>query len=470
MNEGKGPSEPRRAARGPLWWAMLVLPLWVVLILCTHWEPVMSDGWNHLWWYRSHTIGLGVLYEFFKDIYLNENPRLGQLWTLLAYARGPYHVIVTPLVELGVFAMLTVLALGRWPSVRRSDDALVAAIITAVIAACTPQLGPILCYRPFTGNYTFGLALNLLWLVPYRLEVAAPRPARIWLVPLMFVLGLAAGLSNEHTGLAFLAMGLVASIVAVRRGGLRIWMIAGLVGLAAGYVLLLTAPGQHMRYQGLAEHAGILTRITDRGVFGNLRIVDMLAVAILPMLPLVGLALIERRTTGPATTSTTSRWTAIVLALGGLACTLTLLASPKIGPRLYFASVALIAAGLAGWLAGQLRSTWVRRSAAILAAGTLVFVEARLVEIHRVVGPLGAIRRDRIEQGARGSVVMVPRYPVDGNRYFLGDDLRGTSLRQAIAVEYGLQAVELEAPAIDGDRPGSRPGRARALPTSPATP
>jgi hypothetical protein len=76
----------------------------------------------------------------------------------------------------------------------------------------------------------------------------------------------------------------------------------------------------------------------------------------------------------------------------------------------------------------------------------LVFVEARLVWIHRVVGPLGALRRDRIEHGAQGAVVTVPRYPFGGSRYFLGDDFRVTTLREAIAVSYGLKAIELEAP------------------------
>jgi hypothetical protein len=451
VTEGQGSPLARNDARpgelgGYLWWALLVLPLWVVLSLCTHWEPVMGDGWGHIEWHRHHTVGLYELYDFCKEIYLNENPRLGQLLTLLVYTRGPYHTIVTPLVELGVFTTLTVLALGRWPSFRRSEDALVAAIITATIASCSPQIGPLLFYRPFTGNYMFGLALNLWWLVPYRLELAAPRPARTWLAPVMFVLGLAAGLSNEHTGLAFLAMGLLGSFVALRRGGLRIWMIAGLVGLAAGYWLLLTAPGQHVRYESLAEKAGIFARITSRGVAGNLRVVGVLALAILPMLPLAGLAVVERRTTGPATWSATARWTAVVLALGGLACTVTLLASPKIGPRLYLASIALIAAALAGWLAAQLRSTWARRSCAVLAAGALGFVGVRVIEIHAVVGPLGAIRRDRIEHGTPGSVVTVPPFPCDGSRYFLGDDFLFLTRRESLASGYGLKAVELEAP------------------------
>lgn len=458
MTEGQGsllaPRDARTSGLGPtpspavawsyLWWALLVLPLWGVLVLCTHWEPVMRDGWGHIGWYRDHPAGLRTFYEFCKEIYLHENPRLGQFLTLLVHARGPYHTIVTPLVELGVLAMLTVLALGRWPSIRRSDDARVAAIVTAIVAACVPQIGAMLFYRPFTGNYTFGLALNLLWLVPYRLELTTPRPRRRWLAPLMLVLGVVAGLCNEHTGLAFLAMGLCASVFALRRGGLRSWMIAGLCGLAAGYVLLLTAPGQHVRYQGLADQAGILARITGRGMLGNLRVIGVLALATLPMILLVAIAFVERWTAGPAARSATSRWSCVVLALGGVACTLTLLASPKIGPRLYFASVALIGAGLAGWLAAVVRHTWARRVCAILVVFVLVYVGTRLVCIHRVIGPLGEVRRDRIEHGVRGAVVTVPRYPVDGSRYFLGDDFLVTTLRQAIAVGYGLKAVELE--------------------------
>jgi hypothetical protein len=136
----------------------------------------------------------------------------------------------------------------------------------------------------------------------------------------------------------------------------------------------------------------------------------------------------------------------IALALGGLTCTLTLLASPKIGPRLHFASIALIAAGLAGWIGAQLRRTWARRSCAIVVAGALVFVAVRLIAIHWIIGPLGAIRRDRIEHGEPGSVVMVPRWPYDRSRYFVGDDLIDPVRRQSIASAFGLDAIELEAP------------------------
>jgi hypothetical protein len=443
VTEGPASRSSATRALAPWWWAALVVPLWTVLVLCTYWEPVMGDGWGHVGWHRDNRVGWYAIYDFCREIYLNENPRLGQLLTMLAYTRGPYHVIVTPLVELGVFALLTALALGRWPSLRRTDDALVATIVAAVVASCTPQIGPMLFYRPFTGNYTGGLALNLLWLVPYRLELGAARPRRLWLAPVMLVLGLAAGLSNEHTGFAFIAMGGAAAVAAQRCGRLRAWMIAGLVGLVVGYALLLTAPGQHLRYSGLAEQATILERISQRGVAGNLRVVGFLALAMVWTLPLVAIGLVERWRTGPSSLPALDRWACIALALGGLVCTLTLLGSPKIGPRLYFASVVLVAAALAGWLGAQLRTRWSRRTAAFAAAAALIFVAARLIVVHRVVGPLGAIRRERIEQGAPGSVVTVPPFPVTSSRYFLGDDF-AQPRRDAVAADYKLKAIELE--------------------------
>ena len=152
-----------------------------------------------------------------------------------------------------------------------------------------------------------------------------------------------------------------------------------------------------------------------------------------------------------------------MLALGGLVSALTLLASPKLGPRLYFASVALIAAGLVGWLVDRLREApvapatgraawwpgrwidaWAARGCAIVAAGVLAYVEIRLVAIHRVVGPLGAIRAERIEHAPAGAAVTVPRYPYPRSRYFLGDDLLDPGVRDVLAREFHLGSVALE--------------------------
>jgi len=423
------------------WWALLVVPLWLVLALCAHWEPVIHDGWSHVGWFRDLAHGLGSFYDFVRECYTRENPRLGQPLTLLSYAPGPYHAIVTPLVELGVLALLTAVALGRWPRLARSDDALAAALVTAILFACQPQIGPMLAYRPFTWNYLFGLGMNLAWLMPYRRERIAPLPVRWWRAPASLVLGFAAGMCNEHTGIAFGAMAGLATWVAWRRGGLRPWMIAGLIGLAAGYAVLLTAPAQHLRYGGLAEQAGVFERIVNRGVAENLRVFGHIALALVPALPLVVIGLAQR---SPRAPDAADRGSHAVLALGGLACAVTLLASPRIGGRLYLATIALIGAGLTGWLVGRLTAAWARRAVAVLAAAALVWVGVRLVVIYRGVGPLGAIRRERLVSAPPGAAVTVPRYPYPQSRYFPGDDFEVSDIREFTARVFGLSSLALE--------------------------
>lgn len=466
--------DPRPSFGGPgglLWWALLVLPLWAFLALAVHWEPVMRDGWGHVWWLRDRPLSIAVLVEHAKQSYLHMNPRLGQVATLASYTDGPWHTIVTPLIELGVFALLTVHALGRWPSIRRADDAFAALLVTALVVLCAPQVGPMLFYRPFTYNYLFAVGVSLLWLVPYRLAVdRAARPfgeadgrgqppsvvaARWWQAPVSVVLGIAAGYCNEHTGLAFLAMGLAAWWFVRRRApGHHSWMLAGLLGLAAGYTVLLTAPGQRERYTGLAAQTGLFERILDRGIAGNLDVLLSLAMAFLPAVPVIAVALLERRRLGVPVRTSAARWAPVVLALAGLVCAGALLASPKIGPRLYFASVALISAGLTGWLVVQLRSAWSRRLCAVLAAAGLAYVAVRIVAISRVAGPIGEARRDRIWRGA-GTAVTLPRYPYPPSRYFLGDDLRDAELRRVLVELFYLKQLDLAPasnPALDALR------------------
>lgn len=409
--------------------------LWIVTILCTRWEPIVRDGWSNLSWYRTNHLTFDAAWHFLKDGWLGSNPRLGQTLTTILYAPGPYHAIATPLMELALLFVMTAIALGRWPSVRRADDALVFATTTAIFAICTPQFGAMLFYRPFFGNYTFGLLLNLAWLVPYRFRSAG----RWWWAPLLLVLGVAAGMCNEHTGPAFLGLGIAAML---DRREARPWMIAGLIGLAAGYVLLLVAPGHEARYNGLAKEAGILGRIAERGAGENLKIVAMLALYVAWSLPWVALGFIARHRTKPDPLAAGERYALWALAGAGVVATLVLLGSPKLGPRLYVHSVALIAIAIAGAVVAQLAAPWARRACAALSIATLLYVEIRCVITYRAVGEVSADRVSAIQTGL-GKKLVLPRYPYGGGKWFLGEDFTSQALRENIAADYGVASIEL---------------------------
>lgn len=435
-------------------WIAVVVPTWIVLVLCTHWEPILRDGWGHYRWHQVFATTPGNVWTFAHDSYVHNNPRLGQVLTLLVYTPGPYHEIVTPLVELLLFYLLTVLALGRRPELARTDDALVFATIVALIGFVVPQIGPMLFYRPFTGNYLYGLVIGLLFLAPYRLHGETPRPRDWWWIPMMVIAGLATGMANEHTAPTFALVAVVAVALFVRRGERPApWMIAGLVGLVAGGLALYFAPGQDIRYNGLAQ-TGMLARITERSLSANARIVLVLFAYLWRLAPWLALGAVAWKIAATKAPITRARTTSAIIAVGAaFAIALTLLVSPKQGPRLYFASVSLVCAAVASMLVPLVTDRVFRVTAWVLAAAALVYTWGYSVVTYHAVGTEFAQRLDAIDSAPAHGVVTVTPYSVPRNRWFLGEDFGVDHLRFNLAINRGLAGIVLDRPAEVNDAP-----------------
>jgi hypothetical protein len=346
---------------------------------------------------------------------------------------------VTPLVELAVLALASALVLGRWPSPRSRDDARLFLTLGGIAIATCPVVGPMLFYRPYTGNYLYPVASLLLLLLPYRCHAEAPRAVRWWSAPALLVLGIAVGLGNEHTGVAVLAALLCAVTWFVRRGDrLAVWMIAGIAGVAVGYVALLLAPGHAFRYGGLA-HEPTLAVIARRGLGGNARIAGQLVLHVAIALPWVAAAFALRRR-GVDAMSRARVLASWVLAGAGILATLALYASPIVGDRLYVASTLLVAAPLAGWVDAHVAA---RRASAVLSVAALVVVFARCLWAYHALGAAGRERIDLLEHAAPGSAVVLPRLPVERSYWNVGEDLDDPARRALLAHDFGLTSIEL---------------------------
>ena len=430
--------------RAPYVWIGLLVPVWVVLVACTHWEPILRDSWGHYFEHVHIPLSLWRVWEFTRDNYIHNNPRLGQTFTMLTFTPGPWHSVITPLVEILLFIQLAALALGRWPSLRRSDDALVVATIIGLVALCAPQLGPMLFYRPFTGNYLFGFVLSLAFVLPYRFALAEPQARGWWWIPIMLVAGAAAGLANEHTAPTCAAAALAASLIAWRRGRLSPWMIAGIVGVIAGGITLYLAPGQDVRYNGLATQEGLVARIASRGFVADLWIVAGIAWYAWKMLVVLALGLVVWWLDGrPRMAGARS---AAAIALAALAIGLTLLASPKQGARLDFASVCLLAAAIASLVVPLLADARARMAAWLLAGAAIAYMLVACVWTYAIVGPEAARRLVALEHAPKGSALQIPPLSLARSRWFLGDDLAVDTQRRRLAADFGLTTIELTGP------------------------
>jgi len=442
--------------RGWLVWCAVVIPVWITLVLCTHWEPVLRDGWGHVQWHRTFSTTPGNVWTFAHESYVHNNPRLGQVLTLLVYTPGPWHELVTPLVELALFYLLALHALGRRPSLQRADDALMFATIVAMVALVAPLIGQLLFYRPFTGNYLFSLVIGLGFLAPYRLHAEAPIVRRPWWIAIMLVLGYATGLCNEHTGPAFIAMTAFAIFAFWRRGERpSAWMIAGLLGVVAGFIALYVAPAQSIRYNALATSTSLFGRAAARSTLDNLRIIGGPYAAAWKLVPWLALGVGGWLGTRQIPLVSRARLlSALVAMAASLAIAATLLVSPKQGGRLDFASVCLLCAALASLALPFIRTHATRAIAWGLATLAIAYLLFNSLITYQTAGAEFRTRFDAISSAPPRGVVTVTPYTLPRSRWFLGEDFASDGLRFGLAWNRNLAGIVLDHPAEANDDPG----------------
>ena len=226
--------------------------LWLLFFVQAVNTPVLLDDWFQLRYWRDHDFGCGLAVGVRAPQLLPLQPadRRGLARHRRWLASGSSDRDAARAAR--TLPIVFVIAFGRLPRPNLRDLQLLLFIQT-MIWLVIPIPGIMYFYRPFATNYLWAFTITLALFVPYRLALAADatRP-RLWLVPIMFVLGWLAGMCNEHTGPT--AMVAIAGFVyaAWRLRRLRAWMVAGLVGLYVGYPMLFFAPGQAVRYGGLA--------------------------------------------------------------------------------------------------------------------------------------------------------------------------------------------------------------------------
>lgn len=403
-------------------------------------EPILHDGWWHALAHARRPFSLGALVDFIGDAYLHTNPRLGQWLTFVAFAPGPWHALLAAGFAVALLLGTFVLAYARAPRPRDLADTARLAAIAGLIYVCVPNPGQMLCYRPFTGNYVWAFCVTIALAAPYRIALARPAaPGRGALTALgMFVLGLAAGLANEHTGpTAILALAGATFVLRRRDGRFRPWTLAGLIGLAAGTALLVGAPGQSLRYHGLGAETSLVGNLFERGLGGDLRIVGMSFLYTIGAWVILAVALIKRRAL--------SREVLILIA-AALAIVLTVLLSPKQGARLFVAPAILLVAAAVRALDDAFTCRIARGVIAGLGAATAIACSAWLVHVQRIASAEFDARVAALRTAPPGSVIAVAPYTRFAPQWWtFGDDFRSAPLREHVARRvFGLDDVTLD--------------------------
>ena len=436
-------------------------------LVMTH-EPFAFDAWNVALDTGAQPFSFRRFLDYGTFEYTHSNPRLGQWLAYLAYKLEYFAPIATAIAYLGLAVAVAVLGLGRWPGGRAGRpggvrtpgrDLAMVAIAIGFAWFAIPRIGMIMFCRAYGANYLYGAAIQLWFLVPLRLRPvgAATRRACIG----YGVLGLAAGMSNEHTGPTLLVFMLGYAVWRQRTGRASSLAWAGAAGSLAGFAAIFFAPGQASRYEGLATKVSLLGRLLQRGITSNLDILRDWVVACAPVMGLLVIALVIARRGAvvvaddpgrpPGTLERALGFLGLVLAAGTL-ITATVFVSPKLGPRFYLHGAALVLAGFIAVADVALASTRRLAPFVVLAVCASVYAGVRSLPLYYRLSDASAERLAQLQATPPGGVFTAESFEqVDDSWWFLGDDFRDVKKRDLVSAYFGLRGVIFRA--VDVDAP-----------------
>jgi hypothetical protein len=431
---------PRREA---VVFARAVAVLWLLYAIQAWNTPVQLDDWYQLTWHRNHAFGLGSLWTYFHYNYFHFNPRIGDVILLVVNGPRVFHLVLTPVVQVGLLWVAFAVGFGRWPRPTLRDLQLLL-FIQVMIWIVVPIPGIVYFYRPFATNYLWGFAITLGLFVPYRIALARPADprARRWLIPIMFALGWVSGMCNEHTGPTQMAAIAILVVWLWKTGRLRAWMLAGAAGLYVGYPMLFFAPGQALRYAGMATRNSPLNLLRDRGLGGCLEIIVdfigevQLGIDFVLLIVLVALIAVRRRGERAVAPDRATVLTALGLVLAAGSIVVTQFASPTIGERLFFAPGVLLVLGGAVVIERLLDEPAARRFVGGVCAVAFAYHAFRFVGVYWVAKAENDDRIALLRDARPDTVAVVTPYKSwRRSRWFWGDDFQYASLREYVANE-----------------------------------
>jgi hypothetical protein len=413
-------------------------------------EPFAFDAWNVAVDTHAEPASLGRFFSFWHQQYTTSNPRIGQPLAYLAYKLVGVAEIGTPLAFFGVVVGAFVFGTGRWPKLRDNRDLAALSIAIGFLWFVAPNFPAYMFCRAYATNYLWLAALQFAFLVPLRL-MNPEDPAAVSLPRLVgyFVLGVVAGMGNEHVGPTLL-LGVVLYGVWIWRKHQRrpalLWV--GAFGLLVGYALIFFAPGQSQRYEGLAEHYSAVQQILVRGIAGNIDIYTDLLEAAAPMLALVlliiGVGMIadkRREAENPEARERQRRAVGVLIVslVAASLITITVFASPKLGPRFYFHSMFLVLGAVLGVTSAFLQRAKHYLPFIIVAVISSGYAAARTIPMY---SRLSAASDERLAALAAtppgGDYTAEAWEQVGENWWTLGDDMRDQKKQELVARYFGL--------------------------------
>ncbi|WP_029903947.1 DUF6056 family protein [Prevotella sp. 10(H)] len=177
--------------------------------------------------------------------------------------RSVVHVIAQILLVLPPFLqdvlntivfLLFIFAIYRIANYNNKINAYLFIFITILLWFYTPVLTHDILWITGSANYLWSCLLLLAFIYPYyltyRTEHNKGKNKSLKFIGFLF-LGILAGWTNENMAAAMIFMTGVFCIYFWKKNIMQKWAVSGLVGLCIGFIIMVAAPGNYVRMEGL---------------------------------------------------------------------------------------------------------------------------------------------------------------------------------------------------------------------------
>ncbi|MFJ9060406.1 DUF6056 family protein [Streptomyces sp. NPDC102409] len=287
-----GGRSPRSRAR--LWVAALSLPLLALLAAAAWFGRSVrpgADDWCFLPVVRDDGL-TGLIGQF----YFEDNGRVANALLVGAYAtfQVPGHQwfgLISGVLTLVVLRAVAVLALRRAGiTVPRGLPLLLAAMATALFLFATPNTYKTFYWPAASVSHTLPPVLACAALLPF-LAARSRRGRGVALAVAAFA-GPVIGTLSEETALVVAVLLATALLLSIRaaagpsRNFLRLWCVAGIAGVGAGAVVLVTSPGSNHRRERFG--AGTTSMVAPESLAASLRGFTEIVLTVITTWPYIG--------------------------------------------------------------------------------------------------------------------------------------------------------------------------------------
>ena len=213
--------------------------VWGTMQHVNSFSDVLQSMWNH---YLTH--GGRMVTVFGLDLFL----WLGKIWFDIANA-----FVFTAFTVLLYFHAIRRVSIGRSSGLL----GLTAFLLWLVL----PHFGEVAVWKSGSTVYLWSGLCVAAFLLPYNLYLAGQLHWKRGIAAVMFFMGILAGWSVENLAVTVVTLTFLITAYCWKKKMLKAWMPIGMVASFLGFVGILAAPGNYVRYGEQGSGKGILVHI-----------------------------------------------------------------------------------------------------------------------------------------------------------------------------------------------------------------